>query len=110
MVWNTDPNNPEAEMGFFDHLEVLRWHLIRSAIAIIACALLVGYFYDFVFDKIILGIQSKDFPTYSLLCKVSHQFNLSGICIDRDMQIPLQNTAMFGQVTLLLQYSVILGF
>jgi sec-independent protein translocase protein TatC len=110
MLWNRDPENPEAEMGFFDHLEVLRWHLLRSALAILVCALLVGYNYDFVFDTIILGMQSKDFPTYSLLCSLSQQFHLSGICIDRDMTIPLQNTAMFGQVTLLLQYSIILGF
>jgi sec-independent protein translocase protein TatC len=110
MVLKRDPANPEAEMGFFDHLEVLRWHLIRSAIAVLVCALMVGYFYDFVFDTIILGMQSKDFPTYSLLCRVSQQFHLDGICIDKDMVIPLQNTAMFGQVTLLLQYSVIIGF
>jgi sec-independent protein translocase protein TatC len=109
MLWKSDPGNPEAEMGFFDHLEVLRWHLIRSALAIVICALAVGYYYDFVFDTIILGIQSKDFPTYSLLCRVSRQLNLSGICIDKDMVIPLQNTAMFGQVTLLLQYSIIIG-
>jgi sec-independent protein translocase protein TatC len=109
MFGKRNPENPEAEMGFFDHLEVLRWHLIRSAIAIVVCALLVGYFYDFVFDKIILGMQSKDFPTYRLLCEVSRRFNIPGICIDKGMIIPLQNTAMFGQVTLLLQYSIILG-
>ncbi len=109
MLGKRDSENPEAEMGFFDHLEVLRWHLLRSAVAILVCALLVGYFYDFVFDKIILGMQSKDFPTYRLLCEVSQRFNITGICIDKDMIIPLQNTAMFGQVTLLLQYSIILG-
>jgi sec-independent protein translocase protein TatC len=54
-------------------------------------------------------MQSKNFPTYTLLCRASQKFNLSGICIDHDMIIPLQNTAMFGQVTLLLQYSIILG-
>src|SRR5438132_724390 len=104
-----NPQNPEGEMGFFDHVEALRWHLIRSVIAIILCASFVGVFYDFVFDKIILGIQSKNFPTYRLLCwistKLSEQFHFnSGICIDHDMIIPLQNTAMFGQVTLLFQY------
>ncbi|MDB5283258.1 MAG: Sec-independent protein translocase, TatC subunit [Bacteroidota bacterium] len=105
-----NPANPEAEMGFFDHLEALRWHLIRSAIAIVACASFVGIFYDFVFDKIILGIQSKDFPTYRLLCWISTKVSFAkDICIDHDMKIPLQNTAMFGQVTLLFQYSIIIG-
>ncbi len=103
-------DNPEAEMGFFDHLEALRWHLIRSVIAIVVCASFVGVFYDFVFDKIILGICSKDFPTYKLLCFITQKYNLSsGICIDKDIPLELQNLAMFGQITLLFQYSLILG-
>jgi sec-independent protein translocase protein TatC len=103
--------NPEAEMGFFDHVEVLRWHIIRSAIAIIICSCVVGYYYDFVFDKIILGVQSKDFPTYRLLCWIAQHVSFAkDICIDHDMNLPLQNTEMFGQLNLLLSYSMILGF
>ncbi len=97
-------------MGFFDHVEALRWHLIRSVIAIVLCASIVGVFYDFVFDKIILGICSKDFPTYKLLCYLTQKYNLSsGICIDKDIPLELQNLAMFGQITLLFQYSLIIG-
>lgn len=104
-------DNPEAEMGFFDHVETLRWHIIRSAIAVVLCASLVGIFYDFVFDKIILGITSKDFPTYKVMCKVGEALNLKeSICIENDIPIQLQNTSMFGQITLLFQYSLIIGF
>ncbi len=98
-------------MGFFDHVEALRWHLIRSVIAVVLCASFVGVFYDFVFDKIILGICSKDFPTYKLLCYLTQKYNLNGgICIDKDIPLELQNLAMFGQITLLFQYSLIIGF
>lgn len=103
------PENPEAEMGFFDHVEALRWHLLRSVIAIVICASLVGYFYDIVFDKIILGITSKDFPTYKLMCDVGQKLHLESICIDKDIPLVLQNISMFGQVTLLFQYSLIIG-
>lgn len=104
-------DNPEAEMGFFDHVEALRWHLLRSVIAIVICASLVGIYYDVVFDKIILGITSKDFPTYKLMCDVGERFNLKeSICIDEDIPLQLQNTSMFGQITLLFQYSLIIGF
>lgn len=104
-------DNPEAEMGFFDHVETLRWHIIRSAIAVVLCASLVGVFYDFVFDKIILGITSKNFPTYKVMCKVGEALNLKeSICIENDIPIQLQNTSMFGQITLLFQYSLIIGF
>lgn len=109
MIWKSDPNNPEAEMGFFDHVEALRWHLIRSAIAVIVCAILVGTFYDFVFDKIILGICSKDFPTYTFLCMVGEKLGTNSICIDKDIPIVLQNTTMFGQIGILFQYSLIIG-
>lgn len=110
MIGKSTSENPEAEMSFFDHLEAMRWHLIRSVIAIIVCASVVGVFYDFVFDKIILGICSKDFPTYKVLCYLTQRFNLdSGICIDKDIPLQLQNLAMFGQITLLFQYSLIIG-
>lgn len=102
--------NPEAEMGFFDHVEALRWHLLRSVIAIVICAGIVGVYYDIVFDKIILGITSKDFPTYKLMCEVGQKLHIEGICIDKDMPLELQNISMFGQVTLLFQYSLIIGF
>ncbi len=111
MLGMKDAPNPEAEMGFFDHVEVLRWHLVRSAIAIIVCACVIGYNYEFVFDKVILGVQSKDFPTYRLLCWIAaHVPFASDICMHEDMNIPLQNTEMFGQLNLLLEYAMILGF
>ncbi|MBL0310042.1 MAG: twin-arginine translocase subunit TatC [Bacteroidetes bacterium] len=110
MIGKDSSGNPEAEMGFFDHVEALRWHLIRSVIAIVLSSSLVGVYYEFVFNKIILGIQFKDFPTYRLMCWVSTKLPfLKDICIDKDMVIPLLNTSLFGQITLLFQYSIIIG-
>jgi Sec-independent protein secretion pathway component TatC len=59
MLGKSNADNPEAEMGFFDHLESLRWHLIRSVIAVVVCASLVGIFYEFVFETIILASHPK---------------------------------------------------
>lgn len=111
MFGKSNADNPEAEMGFFDHLETLRWHVIRSVIAVVVCASLVGVFYEFVFETIILGITSKDFPTYRLVCIIGEYLHLgNSVCIDQDIPLQLQNTAMFGQITLLIQYSIIIGF
>lgn len=111
MIEKRTADNPEAEMGFFDHLEALRWHLIRSVIAVVISASLVGVFYEFVFETIILGITSKNFPTYRLVCIIGEYLHLgNSVCIDQDIPIQLQNTAMFGQITLLIQYSIIIGF
>ena len=62
--------NLESEMSFFDHLEVLRWHIIRSVIAICVFAILSFTFYDFVFNQIIMGPKSLDFWTNRMMCKV----------------------------------------
>ena len=55
----------EKEISFLDHLEVLRWHLVRSVAAIILFAVLAFIYKDFVFDKILLAPKNPDFPTKS---------------------------------------------
>ncbi len=103
--------NPEAEMGFFEHVEVLRWHILRAALALLIGAIVVGVNYAFFFNQILLGICSKDFPTYKIICKIGEWLSLrEAICIERDIPLSLQNLAMFGQVTLLFQYCLVFGF
>lgn len=102
--------NPEAEMGFFDHVEVLRWHVIRSVIVIAVMAGLIGVYYDFVFDQIILGVRLHTFPTYRLLCWISEHLNAGkGLCITEDIPLKLQNLNLFGQITMLFQYCLVFG-
>ena len=43
---------PEKEMSFLDHLEELRWCLIRAILGIVAGAILAAFFTDFIFDTI----------------------------------------------------------
>ena len=45
----------EKEMSFLDHLEELRWHIIRSTIAIIAAATIAFLGKNFLFDELIFG-------------------------------------------------------
>jgi len=51
-------------MSFLEHLEELRWHVIRSLIAIISAGFVCFLMTDFIFDTIIFGPQKMDFPTY----------------------------------------------
>ena len=55
--------NPN-EMSFLDHLEELRWHLIRSCLAIVLMASVAFIGKDFIFDTIIFGPKKIDFLTY----------------------------------------------
>lgn len=62
------------EMNFFEHLEVLRWHIIRSLCAVIICAVVVFLFKDFVFRHIVLAHKYPDFWTYRMTCMISERF------------------------------------
>ncbi|WP_276479728.1 twin-arginine translocase subunit TatC [Paraflavitalea pollutisoli] len=62
-------DNPE--MTFVDHLEELRWHIMRSLIAVIVGAIVVFINIDWIFDQIIAGPLQKDFYTYKALCDLS---------------------------------------
>ena len=45
----------ENQMSFLEHLEELRWHLMRSVIAVMAFAIVAFIFYDFIFNVLILA-------------------------------------------------------
>lgn len=91
--------NLEAEMSFFDHLEVLRWHIIRSVLAIAVFAILSFTFYDFVFNEVIMGPKNLDFWTYRMMCKVGALLSLDGFCVER-IPFNIINTELAGQFML----------
>lgn len=65
------PDSEEDEMGFFDHLEVLRWHILRSVLAILAFGIFFFVMKSFTFDTIIFGPKKPDFITYKMICAIS---------------------------------------
>ncbi len=89
----------EAEMSFFEHLEILRWHIIRAVIAIILFAILSFTFYDFVFNQIIMGPKNLDFWTYRMMCKLGALLNLEGFCVTK-IPFNIINTQLAGQFML----------
>ncbi|MGJ1386158.1 twin-arginine translocase subunit TatC [Sphingobacterium spiritivorum] len=91
--------NIEGEMSFFDHLEVLRWHIIRSVLAVAVFATLAFTFYDYVFNEIIMGPKKLDFWTYRMMCKVGELLNIDGFCVER-IPFNIINTEMAGQFML----------
>jgi sec-independent protein translocase protein TatC len=98
----------EAEMSFFDHLEALRWHLVRAAIAIVIFTIGAFYFYDFIFDTVIMGPSRPDFWTYRMLCKLGAYLHRDGFCISK-INISCLNTEMAGQFTLQINSALLIG-
>lgn len=101
--------NLEGEMSFFEHLEVLRWHLIRSAIAVVVFMGIAWANFDFIFDTIIMGPKNKDFFTYRMMCALGERLNLGDdFCID-DIPMEIINIQMAGQFTLQMNASLLIG-
>ena len=100
----------QKEMSFLDHLEELRWLLVRSTIAIIIMAFLTYFVSDFLFDTIIFGPTRPSFYTYRLFCDLSHYLNLGeSICIE-ELPFIIQNTLMEGQVNMFVWMCILAGF
>ena len=98
------------EMSFMDHLEELRWILVRVTICILIMASITFFFSDYIFDSIIFGPTSPDFFTYKFFCDLSHYLGFAdSICVT-EMPFIIQNTEMEGQVNTLIWACVTAGF
>lgn len=60
-----------AEMSFLEHLEALRWHVIRAIAAILVCAIGLFSAKKWVFESVIMAPKREDFATYRLFCWIS---------------------------------------
>lgn len=99
-----------SEMSFLDHLEELRWLLVRSTIAILIMATVTFFFSDYIFDQLIFGPTQANFITYRFFCDLSHQLGFAdSICVT-EMPFIIQNTNMEGQVTILIWTCITAGF
>lgn len=99
-----------AEMSFIDHLEELRWHLIRSVIAIVLCAIVVFTYSDFVVDKILFGPTRSDFISAQWLCKLSHKIGLGDAICFKAITPQFLETTMTGQFIASFTIAFIGGF
>ncbi|MDT0606956.1 twin-arginine translocase subunit TatC [Croceitalea rosinachiae] len=98
------------EMSFLDHLEELRWHLIRSVIAIVLVGCVAFVMSDFIFDTIIFGPKKMDFPTYQFFCNIATFFGItSEFCADA-LPFTIQNRTMAGQFSAHIWTSIWAGF
>jgi sec-independent protein translocase protein TatC len=103
-----DTEPVEKEMTFLEHLEELRWHLVRSLVAIVLLAILVFLAKDFVWHSIILAPSRIDFWTYEMLCKAGDWLQSDGLCIN-ELPFIIQSRKMTGQFTTHITTSVLIG-
>lgn len=97
----------EREMSFLGHIVELRGHLVRSILAIVVGAIIVGIFWDFLLQKIIMAPLKSDFPTFRIFNSVAEWIGMDALYPDKfDMSKDLMNLDPSGQITS--QISVVL--
>jgi sec-independent protein translocase protein TatC len=86
-----------AEMSFFEHLDELRKHLFRSAIAVAIGAIVVGVYNKFIVQRILMGPTHGDFITYRYLCSLSQKLGLGSKLCMTQIKVQLQSNTVAGQ-------------
>jgi len=102
--------NTDKEMSFLDHLEVLRWHLIRSFLSVIVLASIAFLAKDFIFNVLIFGPKHSDFPTYKILCEIAQFIGFKDSFCFTELPFRIQSRTMGGQFSAHVWTSITAGF
>ncbi len=97
-------------MSFVDHLEELRWHVVRSLIAVLVVAIVIFVNIDIYFDKVILGPIRADFISYDLLCRFSHWAGMGDSLCVPPLEAQLLATAFGSQFISSITIAFMSGF
>jgi sec-independent protein translocase protein TatC len=103
-----------AEMSFLQHLEELRWHLVRSAIVVVVVAIAAFCLNDFVFDTIIFGPLRQDFISYRALCSLGYKIGAGDVmCMiikEPHLQTLSASEQFFNHMWISFLCGIIIGF
>ncbi|MCU0419457.1 MAG: twin-arginine translocase subunit TatC [Cyclobacteriaceae bacterium] len=100
----------EKEMSFLDHLEELRWHIVKSVAAILIFMIVSFFFTQWIFHNIIFAPTRIDFPTFQLLCKLGEATGAEEALCAKPFPFKVQSRFMTGQFTMQLTTAFVLGF
>jgi sec-independent protein translocase protein TatC len=99
----------EKEMSFIEHLEELRWHVVRSLIAIVVFMIAAFANIEWIFTHVLFAPGRVDFPTFQWLCQLGHWVNSpESFCIE-EIPFKVQSRLMTGQFTMSITASFVIG-
>lgn len=90
-------------MSFMDHLESLRWHLVRAIIGVLVGMIGLLVVMDEFLQYVVLGPMQVDFPTNRLLCDLDPD-----MCV-RNLEVSLQAISPTEQFTRTILVAIIGG-
>src|SRR6201996_2511851 len=99
-----------GEMSFVEHLDELRKHLFRSAVAVAIGAIVMVVYNNFIVKKVLMGPTHADFPTYSYLCRLGTRLHLGTKLCMTQINVKMQSTAVAGQFDVYFNIVLIGGF
>ncbi|MDB5201055.1 MAG: Sec-independent protein translocase TatC [Ferruginibacter sp.] len=102
------------KMGIMDHLDVLRWHLVRITIAILLCSIAMFVYIDWIFDHIVYAPAKSSFVSYRMLCSLGHSLNIGDALCMPPVNIQLQGNTISGPfmsaITIALTAGILMAF
>ena len=111
MAFNFFKRTPgQAEMSFIEHLEALRWHIVRSVLAVMVLAIFAFIKIDWIFENIIMGPLKADFLSVVGLCKLSHFLHIGDTLCLPSANVQLQTTAFGSQFISSITIAFVCGF
>ncbi|MCY0968179.1 twin-arginine translocase subunit TatC [Chryseobacterium wangxinyae] len=96
------------DMSFFGHIGELRGHLIRSIIAIIVAAVVVGFNINWIMDHVFFGPTRNDFPTFKIVNHFSRMV-LGEDSIELPKEFPVRVQRLYQQFNVMMAVSIFGG-
>jgi sec-independent protein translocase protein TatC len=98
------------EMSFLEHLEELRWHIIRSLLVIVSLGIVLFLFQGWVFDTVIFGPTKQDFFSYVAICQFSEAVGLGDTMCFYPPDFPKIATGFGEPFIMSIKVSFVMGF
>ena len=92
----------QGNMPFLNHLEELRWRLVRAAIAILIVGTVIWFYQETIINVVFLSMAKKEFITFRIMCQ------FFGVCIT-EIPIKFQSMTVSGQFSYALMMSFLGG-
>jgi sec-independent protein translocase protein TatC len=90
----------EKKMSFLDHLEELRWRLVRIAIFVVLVSIVLWIFQEWIMDHLFLSMKNPDFISFKLIC------DYLGVCVE-EVPVKMQSMKVSGQFSYALMTSIL---
>lgn len=95
-------------MAFLDHLEELRWHVVRAVAAIFIAMIASFVFIKEIFEYIVFAPAKLDFPTFKYMCELGKLAGFNELCVT-DLPFKIQSRNMTGQFMMSLTAAFVIG-